>query len=77
MTSSTPPKTGAISPPSEANSEDILGVIVYKPKGYLQKVSLLDKPRPLHLFREMLRPLLFLSLPSVVYAGFLYGSNLV
>lgn len=51
--------------------------ISYKPKTYIQKLSLLDKPRPFKLFRMMLRPLLFFSLPSVVYAGFSYGSNLV
>ncbi len=76
-TSLDPEKTGAISLPSEANSEHTPGMLEYKPKTYLQKLSLLDKPRPFHLFRMMLRPLLFLSLPSVVYAGFSYGSNLV
>ncbi len=52
-------------------------VINYKPKTYLQKLALLDKKRDFHLFRTMLRPLLFFSIPSVVYAGFSYGSNLV
>lgn len=49
----------------------------YSKKTYVQKLALLDKPRPFHLFRMMLRPLLFFSLPSVVYAGFSYGSNLI
>jgi hypothetical protein len=49
----------------------------YKPKTYLQKLALLDRKRPFHLFRMMYRPRLFFSLPSVVYAGFSYGSNLV
>lgn len=49
----------------------------YATKTYVQKLALLDKPRPFHLFRMMVRPLLFFSLPAVVYAGFSYGSNLI
>ncbi|TVY35541.1 putative MFS-type transporter [Lachnellula subtilissima] len=73
--SADPEKSAAITAPS--NDETTPGVIDYKPKTYMQKLSLLDKKRPFHLFRSMLRPLLFFSLPSVVYAGFSYGSNLV
>jgi hypothetical protein len=53
------------------------GSVTYKPKTYIQKLSLVDKKRDFHLFRTMIRPLLFFSLPSVVYAGFSYGSNLI
>ena len=49
----------------------------YTPKTYTQKLSLIAKKREFHLFRMMIRPLLFFSLPSVVYAGFSYGSNLI
>ncbi|TVY71170.1 putative MFS-type transporter [Lachnellula suecica] len=74
--SSDPEKTGAITP-TEPEIEATPGTVHYKPKTYHQKLSLLDKKRPFHLFRMMIRPLLFFSLPSVVYAGFSYGSNLV
>jgi hypothetical protein len=75
-TSSDPEKTAAI----ENAGSDInagTGITQYTPKTYIQKLSLLDKKRPFHLFRMMIRPLLFFSLPSVVYAGFSYGSNLI
>ena len=54
-----------------------IGKVPYSPKTYIQKLSLLDKKRDFYLFRMMIRPLLFFSLPSVVYAGFSYGSNLI
>lgn len=54
-----------------------VGSVNYTTKTYIQKLSLLDKKRDFHLFRMMVRPLLFFSLPSVVYAGFSYGSNLI
>ncbi|KAL3425467.1 hypothetical protein PVAG01_02258 [Phlyctema vagabunda] len=53
------------------------GLVSYKPKTYVQKLALLDKKRDFHLFRMMVRPLIFLSFPSIFYAGFSYGSNLV
>lgn len=53
------------------------GVVQYKKKTYLQRLSLIDKPRPFNLWTMMYRPLLFVSLPAVSYAGFSYGSNLV
>jgi hypothetical protein len=74
-TSSDPEKTSAITP--TGTIEAAPGAVHYKPKTYIQKLALLDKKRPFNLFRMMLRPLLFFSLPSVVYAGFSYGSNLV
>lgn len=75
-TSPDPEKADAIPTPA-SSSDHVPGVVEYKPKTYLQKLSLVDKPRPLNLFRMMIRPLLFFSLPSVVYAGFSYGSNLI
>jgi hypothetical protein len=71
-----PEKTAAV-PISEANSDRIPGEVEFKPKTYIQKLSLFDKKREFNLFRMMIRPLLFFSLPSVVYAGFSYGSNLI
>jgi hypothetical protein len=46
-------------------------------RNYVQKLALLDKKRDVHLFRVMIRPLLYVTLPSGFYAGFSYGSNLV
>jgi hypothetical protein len=69
-------KTAAVAH-SDSKNARAAEVIEYKPKPYFQKLALLDKKRDFHLFRMMIRPLLFLSLPSVVYAGFSYGSNLV
>lgn len=71
------PEKGGTIPDPEDNIDSAVGLHEYKKKTYLQKLSLLDKKRPFHLFRMMFRPLLFFSLPSVVYAGFSYGSNLV
>lgn len=62
---------------SEPSQDSGVGSVNYTPKTYIQKLALLDKKREFHLFRMMVRPLLFLSLPSVVYAGFSYGSNLI
>ncbi|CAD6440025.1 6505ea9c-ed63-4f6a-a8a3-9446c1d57371 [Sclerotinia trifoliorum] len=53
------------------------GAVHYTPKTYLQKLSLKDKKRDFRLFRMVVRPLIFMSLPSVAYAGFSYGSNLI
>jgi hypothetical protein len=62
---------------SESNSDTAPFQVQYKKKTYLQKLALLEKKREFRLFQYMYRPLLFFSLPSVVYAGFSYGSNLV
>ena len=75
-TSADPEKTAAVAN-SDSNNAQATEKVHYKPKTYVQKLALLDKKRDFHLFRMMVRPLLFLSLPSVVYAGFSYGSNLV
>ncbi|KAF7957887.1 hypothetical protein EAE96_003454 [Botrytis aclada] len=60
-----------------ANQNTELGTVQYKPKTYIQKLSLKDKKRDFRLFRMMIRPLIFMSLPSIAYAGFSYGSNLI
>jgi len=72
-----PEKNGGLqeSPPTVIDTS--LGEIRYTPKTYLQKLSLLDKPRPFHIFGMMKRPLIFLSWPVIAYAGFSYGSNLI
>jgi len=75
-TSPDPEKSAAVAN-SLSNHDTAPGKISYESKTYIQKLTLLDKKRPFHLFRMMYRPLLFFSLPSVVYAGFSYGSNLV
>jgi hypothetical protein len=77
ISSSDDPEKTAAAVKSDSNSDNSAGIVHYEPKTYIQKLALLDKKREFNLFRTMLRPLLFLSLPSVVYAGFSYGSNLV
>jgi hypothetical protein len=77
ISSSDDPEKTAAAVKSDSNSDNGAGILHYRPKTYVQKLALLDKKREFNLFRTMLRPLLFLSLPSVVYAGFSYGSNLV
>lgn len=68
-----------LAPVEKATSGDVgSGVVVqYKMKTFAQRLSLRDKPRPFNLWTLMYRPLLFVSLPAVSYAGFSYGSNLV
>lgn len=49
-------------------------------KSYLQKLKLFrtaDMKKPSRLGGMALRPLIFLSFPVILYAGFSYGSNLV
>lgn len=49
-----------------------------QPKSYARKLTLFSSSRRQNnLFHHFLRPLVLLSFPSVVYAGFSYGSNLV
>jgi hypothetical protein len=50
---------------------------VLSTKTFVQKLKLLDKPRPFNVPRMMTRPLIFLTFPVIAYAGFSYGSNLV
>lgn len=52
----------------------------YNRKTYIQKLALFQKSelrQPSRLAGMMLRPLIYLSFPVVLYAGFSYGSNLV
>ena len=77
LSSSEDPEKTAVIPNSDLNQVSLAGATHYKKKTYIQKLALLDRKRDFRLFRMMIRPLLFLSLPSVVYAGFSYGSNLV
>lgn len=56
---------------------DPIPIESYQPKTYLQKLKLLDKPRPFRVGRMMVRPLIFVTFPVIAYAGFSYGSNLV
>ncbi|KAB8300340.1 hypothetical protein EYC80_000527 [Monilinia laxa] len=72
-----PEKCASINIPDAATQTTELGTVHYKPKTYLQKLALKDKKRDFRLFRMMIRPLVFMSLPSVAYAGFSYGSNLI
>ncbi|RDW70074.1 MFS transporter-like protein [Coleophoma crateriformis] len=74
--SADPEKSGGLEKSPEP-AESIPAAVEYKPKTYLQKLALKDKKRDFHLFRMMVRPLLFLSIPSISYAGFSYGSNLI
>lgn len=49
-------------------------------KSYLNKLRLFDKRElqyPNQLKGMVLRPLIFLSFPVILYAGFSYGSNLI
>ncbi len=75
-TSLDPEKSTSVSN-SEPHISTSVGITAYKPKTYLEKLSLLDKKRDFKLFHLMYRPFLFFSLPAVVYAGFSYGSNLI
>lgn len=70
-------KGASIEGPRAASQTTELGIVDYKPKTYLQKLSLKDKKRDFRIFRMMVRPLIFMSLPSIAYAGFSYGSNLI
>ncbi|PQE16699.1 mfs transporter protein [Rutstroemia sp. NJR-2017a BBW] len=72
-----PEKAPSLEAPSRTDSAALPGIITYKPKTYVQKLALMDKKRDFRLFRMMIRPLLFFSFPSIVYAGFSYGSNLI
>ncbi|KAM0144597.1 hypothetical protein ACHAP3_000627 [Botrytis cinerea] len=72
-----PEKGNSVDVSRAANQNTELGAVHYKPKTYVQKLSLKDKKRDFRLFRMMIRPLIFMSLPSIAYAGFSYGSNLI
>lgn len=46
-------------------------------KSYVQKLALLDKPRPFAVHKHLGRQLMFLTWPVPLYAGFAYGSCLM
>lgn len=73
----TDPEKGLRTESQNSETGQTEGQVDYTPKTYIQKLALLDKKREFRLFRMMVRPLLFFALPSVVYAGFSYGSNLI
>ena len=55
-------------------------VATYKPKTYMDKIKLwqsADAQKPIQLKGMVTRPLIFLTFPVILYAGFSYGSNLL
>jgi hypothetical protein len=70
-----PEKTSAI--PKVEPEPTVIASTSYPRKTYLQKLALLDKPRPNNILTMMYRPLVFLSFPVIAYAGFSYGSSLI
>lgn len=52
-------------------------VISISQKTYWQKLSLLDKPRPMMLWTMFIRPFKLVTYPAIVYSGFLYGTGLI
>ena len=61
----------------EAPASTLEAGTVYQKKTFLQKLSLMDKPRPNNLLTMVWRPFTFISLPVVVYSGFAYGCTVV
>lgn len=53
------------------------GTVTYKKKTFIQKLSLMDKPRPQRMLYRCWLSLRLLSWPVVFYAGFSYGSYLI
>lgn len=51
------------------------GQIMYPRKTYWQKLSVIDKKRPNRVLSIMWAPFKFFSMPVVVWAGFIYGTN--
>ncbi|KZL84305.1 major facilitator superfamily transporter [Colletotrichum incanum] len=51
------------------------GQVLYPRKGFLQKLSVKDKPRPDRMLDIALGGLTGFTYPSVVYAGLMYGAN--
>lgn len=48
-----------------------------KPKGFLKRMSILDKPRPFMMHYRAWQSLKLLSWPVVFYSGFSYGTYLI
>ncbi|KZL72382.1 major facilitator superfamily transporter [Colletotrichum tofieldiae] len=51
------------------------GQVLYPRKGFVQKLSVKDKPRPNRMLDIALGGLTGFTYPSVVYAGLMYGAN--
>lgn len=65
---------------SDVEAPESMPSPLYKRKTYLDKMKLVQASnlhKPNHLGGMMLRPLIFLTFPVILYAGFSYGSNLV
>ncbi|PVH72653.1 MFS general substrate transporter [Cadophora sp. DSE1049] len=77
LSKSEDPERSSAVPISNLNVDPSPPSLEYRPKTYLQKLTLIDKKRDFKFFHLMYRPFLFFSLPAVVYAGFSYGSNLI
>ncbi|KAL2061685.1 hypothetical protein VTL71DRAFT_7062 [Oculimacula yallundae] len=79
IASSSSATTNPTNEPEKGNGtpEYTTGGSSYKKKTFIQKMSLVDKPRPNQLLAMMRRPFVFISLPVVVYSGFAYGCTVV
>ncbi|QNP97261.1 YALIA101S01e15324g1_1 [Yarrowia lipolytica] len=52
--------------------------IVYEKKTFVQKLALLDEPKPMMLWTMIKRPfIIFVRFPVIVYSGFLCGTGLI
>ncbi|KAI9740486.1 MAG: hypothetical protein M1834_005066 [Cirrosporium novae-zelandiae] len=60
-----------------AEGKELAVVNIYMQKTFLQKLSLMDRPRPNMLWPRFKLTVNFFSWPVVVYAGFAYGSTLI
>jgi MFS family permease len=70
-----PEKAGESRPPS--TSADLRDGAAYKPKPYIQKLSVLPERRPQRMPYMIFQSLRLISWPVVFYAGFSYGSYLI
>ncbi|TGO47311.1 hypothetical protein BOTNAR_0532g00040 [Botryotinia narcissicola] len=85
VTENTPanPHTGSIDEKTEptaatSSSMDTSSEAAIPPKTFMQKLSLVDRPRSFSHFKFIFwQPFIFFTYPIVVYAGFAYGSSLV
>jgi len=70
-------KTAQVADTPETASMEAGTTTQYKTKTYLQKLSVVDKPRPQRMPYRMLLSLKLVSWPVIFYAGFSYGSYLI
>ncbi|KAF7901193.1 hypothetical protein EAF00_003414 [Botryotinia globosa] len=77
------PATGTIDEKVEptsatSSSMDTSSEAAISPQTFMQKLSLIDRPRSFSHFKFIFwQPFIFFTYPIVVYAGFAYGSSLV